>query len=156
MANISLEQKLDNYRNMVSMIKDYDREYSRWPTTQEFVEKLEMGEATVRRYKRDILAQSTKELFNNFNYDTIDHTKKLLSEINKQVKDYEEMYKKPTDNADKKDTGRMIIDYHIEAIKIMRDIPTFLGDDNEQSEQERIHGQIDSEKIKKGFESIND
>ena len=68
----------------------------------------------------------------------------------------EEILKKPEDNTEKMDTGRRILDYHLDAIKIMRDIPAYVGDDNVQSEQEHIHRQADSENITEGFESIND
>jgi len=152
---ISTEQKLDNYRNMVGMISDYEKQYSRWPTTKEFAEKLNMAEPTVRKYKRDILAQDRKELFDSFNYEIIIYTKKTLSSIKRNIKDCEKIYDNPEDNTEKMDTGRRILDYHLDAIKIMRDIPIFLGGDNVQSEQEHIHRQADSENTTEGFESIN-
>ena len=153
---ISTEEKFDNYRNICGMVSDYDIQYSRWPTNKEIEEKLGMSSATVKRYKRDILAQDKKQLFDSFNYEIILHTKKTLSRINKNIKDCEEILKKPEDNTEKMDTGQRILEYHLEAIKIMRDIPAYVGDDDVQSEQECIHRESNSENITEGFESIND
>lgn len=156
MVNISTEQKLDNYRNMCSMISDYDKQYSRWPTSKEFEEKLGMSRNTVTRYKHDILAQDKKQLFDSFNYEIILHTKKAISRLNKNIKDCEEILKKSEDNTEKMDTGQRILDYHIHAIKIMRDVGEYVGDtsnDDVQSEQERIHRKADSENIEDSIES---
>ena len=159
---ISTEQKLDNYRNMVSMISDYQKQYSRFPTSKEFEEKLGISESTVTRYKRDILLQDKKELFDSFNYEIILYTKKALSRIKKNIEDCEKIYDEPDDNTEKMDTGQRILDYCLESIKIMRDIPAYVGDtsndssnNNVQSEQERIHRQDNSEDITDGFKSIN-
>jgi len=166
MVKISTEAKLDNFRNMRAMIADYIKQYSRFPTSKEFEEKLNMSEATVKRYKKIILQENKQKILDEFHHDMIIHVEKSFETINKNIKIFEEIRDNSGDNDEKMIAAKYVLESHLDAIRIMNDAPEYLGleydgndsndsnDNNVQDEQEYIHRQIDSE-ITEGIKAID-
>jgi len=73
------------------MIEDYDRLHSRFPTSKEFEDKLNMSEATVKRYKNAIIKQKKIALFGTFSEKILHHAAKAFEEINKNIKIFEDI-----------------------------------------------------------------
>lgn len=161
---ITTEEKMDKFRNMRAMIEDYKRLYSRYPTLKEYQEKLNMSSAVVIRYKRVILQEAKKKILDVFHNDMIIHIEKSLEAINENV----EIFKKIRDDTfnDKNIimlAAKNVLESHIDAVRIMKDAPDYLGlkydddkkiDNNVQDEQKYLYGQDDSEKIKDSIESM--
>jgi hypothetical protein len=124
------KKKLDNFRNMCGMVGDYDREYSRWPTTKEFVEKLDMETRTVQRYKREILQQSKEKLLETFNYDIIIHVKNSFNTINENIKVFKKIRDKSNNNSEKMEAAKNVLEAHLDAIRLIYDVPEYLGVEN--------------------------
>jgi len=156
MARIPVEQKLDNYRNMVGMVNDYERQYSRWPTNQEFVEKLGMTRSTASRYKQDILEQNKKALMNTFYFDMIIHVKKSLEAINKNVRLFENIREGSGDNHERMDAAKSVLESHLDAIRLIDEAPKYLGLDYDISKDEpenNIRRETTSERVEESIES---
>lgn len=155
---ISSEQKLDNYRNMRSMIKDYRKQHNRFPTLKEFEEKLEMSSASVKRYKRVILDEQKSLLLKTFQDEMVYRVGDAIKSIDKNVGIFETI-RDETDNDDTKmSAGKIVIESKLDAIRVMRDGPDFLGINYDVSnEQEHIHEEnIREERIRESIESIFD
>jgi len=155
---ISTEQKLDNFRNMRSMIKDYRKQHNRFPTVQEFEEKLEMSSASVERYKRVILDEQKSLLLKTFQDEMVYRVSDAIKSIDKNVGVFEKI-RDETDNDDTKmSAGKIVIESKLDAIRVMRDGPDFLGINYDVSnEQEHIHEEnIREERIRESIESIFD
>jgi transcriptional regulator with XRE-family HTH domain len=161
MAKIPSQQKLDNYRNMCSMVSDYEKLYHRWPTIQELEEKLGMSPATVKRYKRDILMYSKRKLLDSYQYDIVVHVREALNTINRNISIFEEIRDSPeTDSSGRMAAAKLVLETHLDAIRIMEQSPEYLGpqhgDYDVQDGQEHIHGKGGSEKVKEFIEATFD
>lgn len=154
---ISTEQKLDNFRNMRAMISDYRTQHNRFPTIEEFEEKLEMSSATVKRYKVIILEENKIQLLKKFQDEMVIRIEDVVESIDDNVKKFKTIRDESNDENAVISAAKCIIESKLDAIRVMRDGPDFLGVDYDVSDkQEYIHGEIESEKIKSGIESISD
>ncbi len=154
---ISTEQKLDNFRNMRAMISDYRTQHNRFPTIEEFEEKLEMSSATVKRYKVIILEENKIQLLKKFQDEMVIRIEDVVESIDDNVKKFKTIRDVGNDEHAVISAAKCIIESKLDAIRVMRDGPDFLGVDYDVSDkQEYIHGEIESEKIKSGIESISD
>ena len=124
---ISTEQKLDNFRNMRAMIEDYARQYSRFPISKEFEEKLNISESTVKRYKKVILQENKKKILDEFHHDILIHVEKSFVTINQNIKIFEEIRDNSENNDEKMIAAKNILESHLDAIRIMNDAPEYLG-----------------------------
>ena len=146
---INSEEKLENQRNMLGMIEDYKREYSRFPTLKEFEEKLNMAPRTVSRYKSEILVDSKKKLLDKFHNNILLHVEAAFNTINENVKIFEKIRDESDSNDEKMIAAKNILESHLDAVRIINDAPEYLGLDYDVSnEQEHIHRKTDKEKIK--------
>ena len=155
---ISTEQKLDNFRNMRSMITDYRKQHTRFPTLKEFEEKLGMSEATVKRYKRIILDEQKSLLLKTFQDEMVYRISDTIKSIDKNVTIFEGI-RDETDNDDTKmSAGKIVIESKLDAIRVMRDGPDFLGINYDVSnKQEHIHEEnIREDRIQESVESTFD
>lgn len=155
---ISTGHKLDNFRNMRSMIKDYSEQYSRYPTNKEMEEKLEMSEATVKRYKRVILNDQKLLLLKTFHDEMVYRISDAVTSIDKNVTIFETIRDKKTEDYITMAAGKLVIESKLDAIRVMRDGPDFLGINYDVSnEQEHIYEEnIRDERIRESVESIFD
>lgn len=146
---ISTEQKLDNFRNMRAMISDYRTQHNRFPTIEEFEEKLEMSSATVKRYKVIILEENKIQLLKKFQDEMVIRIEDVVESIDDNVKKFKTIRDESNDENTVISAAKCIIESKLDAIRVMRDGPDFLGVDYDVSDkQEYIHGEIESEKIK--------
>ena len=152
---ISTEQKLDNFRNMHSMIEDYRKQHNRFPTLKEFEEKLGMSEATVKRYKRIILDQQKSLLLKTFQDEMVYRVGDAIKSIDKNVGIFETIRDETNDDDTKMSAGKIVIESKLDAIRIMRDGPDFLGINYDVSnEQEHIHEEnIREDRIRESIKS---
>lgn len=155
---ISTEQKLDNFRNMRSMIKDYRKQHNRFPTLKEFEEKLEMSFSSVQRYKRVILDEQKSLLLKTFQDEMVYRISDAIKSIDKNIKIFEEIRDKKNDDDATMSAGKLVIESKLDAIRIMRDGPDFLGINYDVSnEQEHIYEEnLREERIRESIESIFD
>lgn len=155
---ISTEQKLDNFRNMRSMIKDYRKQHNRFPTLKEFEEKLEMSFSSVQRYKRVILDEQKSLLLKTFQDEMVYRISDAIKSIDKNIKIFEEIRDKKNDDDATMSAGKLVIESKLDAIRVMRDGPDFLGINYDVSnEQEHIHEEnLREERIRESIESIFD
>ncbi len=153
---ISVEDKLENQRNMLGMIEDYKREHHRFPTLQEFEEKLSMSPRTVQRYKAEILVESKKRLLEKFHNNMILHVESAFTTINENVKIFEYIRENSTSNDEKMTAAKNILDSHLDAVRIINDAPDYLGLDYDvQDEQKHIHRQESNEETKQSTEFVS-
>lgn len=158
---ISSEQKLDNFRNMYSMIEDYHKQYGRYPTNQEFEEKLGMASATVQRYKRAIRQENKKKLLEIFHYDIITHARASLETVNKNVKIFEKIRDNSEDDDKVMTAAKNVLEAHLDAIRIITDVPGYLDNNSNENndvpvKQEHNIGKSKEDKITDSIESMYD
>ena len=123
---ISTEQKLDNFKNMRSMISDYKKQNDRYPTTDEFVEKLGLSASTVRRYKRVILDEDKKKILEEFQEEVIEDVKDLQTDIKANIKIFKTIRDgEASDSNDKMNAARNLQESRLDLIRIKRDAPEF-------------------------------
>lgn len=159
---VSAGQKQENCRNMRGMIDDYIKQYKRFPTTQEFEEKLNMSESTVRRYKKFILDENKEILNEKYQDQLIIRVDDLINTLDDNIKTLEAM-KKPTHNPnDTISIINTIEEKKLNIMRLMRDSPMYFGilenddnNDNESDEQEHIHREtFTKEKVTDGFQTL--
>ncbi len=162
---ISTEQKLDNFRNMKSMIDDYAEKYNRFPSIKEFEDGLDMARMTVFRYKKVIVEENRKNMLEHFENDMITRMNRTIADIDDGLKKLKEISKNGKYDSDKISAIKGIVELNIDVISIMRDGDDFLKPDNSNDgndsssnvskKQERIYEEIQSEKVIEGIKSIN-
>lgn len=134
MAKISSQQKHQNFLDMIGMMNDYNKQFSRFPTTKEFEEKLGMSEATVKRYKNPIIKQMKQKLLDEFNDDMIFYIKKSKISLDKHSEICEKIRDDTSnDNNDKINASKNIVEANLDMIRLIEDTEKYLkieDDDN--------------------------
>lgn len=155
MAMISTEQKLENFRNMYGMIDDYKKLHSRFPTTKEFEEKLNMAPATVKRYKSVILKHLTEKLLEKYSCDMYIHIDKAMDALNEHSKICKEIRDK-TSGDEKINANKGIVESELDIVRLIADSREYLRlvEDYNVSENGQEHNNKQIEKDERTQESI--
>ena len=154
---ISSEKMSDNYRNMQAMMSDYTELYQRFPTNKEMIQKLDMSEATVKRYKSEILQQANKDLASKFQEEIVIHIEAAIKEINCNIG----IFKKIRNKESKDDSTRMtaaknIEEAHLDIVRIMRDAPQYITNDIPENGERHNNRKTDTDRKKDSVKSISD
>jgi len=146
MARISTQAKLDKLRNMRGMMDDYQKNSNRYPTVKEFMEGLEMSQATAKRYKAVIIKEIKIQMSKSFHEGILISAGKITKKIDNSIKVFEEIMKSGKDN-DRINAGREVILAEQYKLKVMRDGIVFVEEDNDtvREDNQCIHGESKSE-----------
>lgn len=148
---------MTKFRDMRAMISDYKKNFGRFPTSKEFEDKLEMSEATVKRYKKIILAESKQALLKQFHQDIIIHVEGALDVITENIKLFREIRDSETSSDEKMTAAKNLQEAHLDAVRIMNDAPEYLGleddstdsNNNSNNDNNNVNSTNESEHIHK-------
>lgn len=155
MAKISSEQKLDNFRNMFSMIEDYKKLHSRFPTLKEFEEKLNMSEATVKRYKSVIIKHLSEKLLEKYGCDMYIHIDKAMDALKEHSKICTEI-RDDSSGDEKINANKGIVESELDIVRLIADSREYLRlvEDYNVSENGQEYNNKQTEKDERTQESI--
>lgn len=143
---------------MRAMIKDYQEQKDRYPSTEEFMEKLGISSSSARRYKRVILDEDRKKILDTFQDEIIIDVDNLSNTIKENIKIFKSIRDGLGEPSDRINAARNLQESHLDLIRIKRDAPEFLGLDYsnvQQSAEEHIHESEDRQ-LTEGITSLFD
>ena len=159
MVNISLDQKLDNIRNIRGFIHDIRTQQKRTPSTSEIAQKLEMNERTVRNYKKQILIEDRQILYGRFEYELVAEVNELLETFEENKIELKNLRSSERPEI-KLDAMKQLVDTHVDKIRVLRDGPQYINNEQqgkpviEDTKSEYLYGPEDQFRAESGFRDM--